>query len=350
MSTFQQSTQRTAPPMIDGQTTILEAAEGIVEIRSLASGGSAIRLEPYNANTFIPRPSCETLMPIDVIEAFLGMSYIWLCENLARYDDPEYIQRQLGTQIRSYVDPAELRGKRLLDFGCGTGASTFNMAAMFPDTEFVGVELSASRIELAQRVLAARKHDNIRFLVSPDPNSLPPGIGTFDYVMLSAVYEHLLPEERKKVMPLIWSGMKFGALFFINQTPYRYFPYEHHTTGLWFVNFLPDGVTHYLARNYSKLNPEVNKSPDWNVHLRGGIRGGTEGEVLSDLRRAADGSRPTVIQPRNGDRAAYWLSCTNPDRHGSLKKMVASTFRLTDRLFGTVPSINMDVVIRKDKA
>jgi len=132
--------------MIDGQTTILEAAEGIVEIRSLASGGSAIRLEPYNANTFIPRPSCETLMPIDVIEAFLGMSYIWLCENLARYDDPEYIQRQLGTQIRSYVDPAELRGKRLLDFGCGTGASTFNMAAMFPDTEFVGVELSASRI------------------------------------------------------------------------------------------------------------------------------------------------------------------------------------------------------------
>ena len=289
-------------------------------------------------------------MPLDVIQAFIGMSYIWLCENLARYDDPDYIQKQLGMQIKAYVDPAEFRGKRLLDFGCGTGASTFSMAAMFPETEFVGVELSSSRIELAQRVLESRKHDNIRFLVSPDPNSLPPGIGTFDYVMLSAVYEHLLPEERKKVMPLIWSVMKFGALIFINQTPYRYFPYEHHTTGLWFVNFLPDGVTHYLARKYSKLNPEVNKSPDWNVHLRGGIRGGTEGEVLSNLRLANDGSRPTVVQPRNGDRASYWLSCTNPERHGFLKKTVASAFRVTDKLFGTVPSINMDVVIRKDKA
>jgi hypothetical protein len=144
--------------------------------------------------------------------------------------------------------------------------------------------------------------------------------------------------------------MKFGSLLFINQTPYRFFPYEHHTTGLWFVNFLPDRVTHYLARNYSKLNPEVNKSPDWNVLLRGGIRGGTEGEVLSDLRRANDGSRPTAIQPRNGDRAAYWLSCTNQDRHRAIKKMIAGAFRLTDRLFGTIPSINMDVVIRKDKA
>ncbi len=332
------------------QTTVLKATEGIVEVRPLGDGRSEVRLKPYDANTFIPRPTCVTLMPLDVIQAFIGMSYIWLCENLARYDDPDYIQKQLGMQIKAYVDPAELRGKRLLDFGCGTGASTFSMAAMFPETEFVGVELSSSRIELAQRVLESRKHDNIRFLVSPDPNSLPPGIGTFDYVMLSAVYEHLLPEERKKVMPLIWSVMKFGALIFINQTPYRYFPYEHHTTGLWFVNFLPDGVTHYLARKYSKLNPEVNKSPDWNVHLRGGIRGGTEGEVLSNLRLANDGSRPTVVQPRDGDRAAYWLSCTNSERRGFLKKTVASVFRVTDKLFGTVPSINMDVVIRKDKA
>ena len=31
-------------------------------------------------------------------------------------------------------------------------------------------------------------------------------------------------------MPLIWSKLKPGRTLFINQTPYRYFPYEHHTT------------------------------------------------------------------------------------------------------------------------
>jgi hypothetical protein len=83
----------------------------------------------------------------------------------------------------------------------------------------------------------------VRFLVSPDANSLPPEIGTFDFVMLSAVYEHLLPEERRRVMPWIWSKLKPGGTLFINQTPYRYFPYEHHTTGLWFINYLPDKLS-----------------------------------------------------------------------------------------------------------
>ncbi len=150
-------------------------------------------------------------------------------------------------------------------------------------------------------------------------------------------------------MPLTWTSLKYGGLLFINQTPYRYFPYEHHTSGLWFVNFLPDGLTHKLARKYSKLNAEANQSPDWNVLLRAGIRGGTEASVLSNLRLAGDG-RPTVAQPRNQDRAAYWLSCTNPERHALLKKTVSQFFRITDKTLGTVPTMNLDVVIRKNRA
>ena len=346
-----QNSARPVAPVVDGHTKILKAPEGTVEIRTMTGGWSAIQMKPNDPRTFVSRASCETSLPLDVIEAFLStMGFVRLCDCLARYDDPEYVQKVLETQLKAYVDQAEFRGKRLLDFGCGTGASTLSMAAMWPDLEVVGVELSDSRIELANKVLAAKKYPNIRFLVSPDPNSLPSEIGKFDYVMLSAVYEHLLPEERKKVMPLIWSGLKFGGLLFINQTPYRYFPYEHHTTGLWFVNFLPDGLTHYFARNFSKVSPDVNKSPDWNVLLRAGVRGGTEAEVLGNLRLVDDGSRPTVIQPRNQDRAAYWLAGTNPQRHGTIKRILAGAFRVTDKLFGTVPSLNLDVVIRKDKA
>lgn len=334
---------------VDGQPTILTAAEGSVEVLRLPNGDRRVTLIPNDRNLFIPRASCETALPLDVIQAFLNKSFAWLCDSLARHDDPDYVEKVVGKQLLAYVDESEFRGKRLLDFGCGSGASTLCIAAMLPETEVVGVELNASNIELARRVLAARKLSNVDFLVSPDPNSLPPGIGTFDFVMLSAVYEHLLPEERHQLLPVIWSCMNDGGVLFINQTPYRYFPLEHHSTGLWFINYLPDKLCLFFARNFSRMNREANKSPDWNFHLRGGIRGGTEKEILGNLRRAGQG-RPTVAQPKGQDRAAYWLSYTSPERYRLLKKSIAALFRLTDKLWGTIPSVNLDVAIRKDPA
>ena len=181
----------------DGLPKTLIAAEGSVEVVPLAGGRFRVTLQPNDPATFIPRYSCETALPLDVIAAFLNRSFAWLCDSLARHDDPEYVEKVVGKQLLAYVGESALRGKRLLDFGCGAGASTLCIGAMFPDTEVVGVELDAGNIGLAQRVLAARRMKNVKFLVSPDPNSLPPGIGTFDFVMLSAVYEHLLPNERQ---------------------------------------------------------------------------------------------------------------------------------------------------------
>lgn len=325
--------------------TILRAPEGSVELLPFGSGHFTVTLKP-NAGVVVPRGTCHTSLPVEVISAFVRNSFVWACESLARHEDPEYLKKILQRHIHAYVDPSNLRGKRLLDFGCGSGASTIALAQMLPETEIVGVELNATNIDLARRVLAARRLPNVRFLVSPDPNRLPDGIGTFDFVMLSAVYEHLLPKERCKVMPLIWSCMNDGGLLFVNQTPYRYFPYEHHSTGLWFINYLPDSASLYLARNFSRIKAVGSNSPDWNVHLRGGIRGGTEAEILRNLRLSPVG-RPVVIKPRSMDRAQYWLSGTS-EKYRAVKRGVAALFRLTDQLLGTVPSLNLEVVIRKD--
>jgi SAM-dependent methyltransferase len=329
--------------------TVLTTAEGSVEVLLLPDGRHKVTLQPTSRDVPVSLTTCETSFPLDVISAFLDFSFPWLCDSLARYDDPDYVSKILRQQLFAYFDAAEFRGKRILDFGCGTGASTVLMGAMLPETEIVGVELDARRIELARRVLAVRKLSNVRFLTSPNPESLPPGIGSFDFVMLSAVYEHLLPEERRRVMPLIWSSLNDGGVLFINQTPHRYFPYEHHSTGLWMINYFPDRLSLFLARRFSRRNPAINKSRDWATHLRGGIRGGTEAEIIRNLRRAGVG-RPTIIQPKGQDRAAYWLSCLNPDRHRLFKQFLAGTFRVTDKLWRTVPSMNIDVVIRKNPA
>lgn len=326
---------------------ILASPEGTVRIEpASAQGLLRVSLHPNDPNLFVPLRECETSLPIDVVAEFLKISFPWLCESLARHDDPTYVAQTIERQILAYFDRDAFRGKRMLDFGCGSGASTFHMAALLPETEVVGVELTRSNVDMARKILAARRFNNAQFHLSPDPESLPRAIGTFDFVMLSAVYEHLLPRERERLMPLIWSHLKPGGVLFINQTPYRYFPFEHHTTGLWFVNYLPDKLTCWLARRYSRENVELNRARDWEGLLRGGIRGGTEPGILRNVRRANLGE-PVILQPKNQDRAAYWLSRTKPQSHRAIKRTAAALFRATDWLFGTVPSMNLDVVIRK---
>lgn len=327
--------------------TTVTCKEGSVKILPLSGRRLKVTLEPGDRNLFLPLDSCETSLPLEVILAFLERSFVWLCDSLARHDNPDYVIKVVRDQLMAYFDTAAFQGKRLLDFGCGTGASTLCMAAMFPQAEVMGVDLFPHNIEMARKILAVRGFSNVQFLISPDGNSLPAGIGSFDFVMLSAVYEHLLPDERGRVLPLIWRSMNPGAVLFINQTPYRYFPYEHHSTGLWFINYLPNWLTMLLARKFSRHNPEENKTLDWNGLLRGGIRGATEGEIVRNVRLAHCG-RPTILQPKDRDRAAYWLSRTDPNRHRTMKSIVAALFRLTDKTLGTVPSMNVDVAIRKD--
>ena len=156
---------------------VLTAAEGSVEVVPIPNGRFKVTLKPHDRNAFIPRRSCETSLPLDVISSFLDVSFNRLCDSLARLDDPEYVRKLLGTQLLAHFDEADFRGKRLLDFGCGQGASTLSMGAMFPETEIVGVELDPARIQLAQRVLAARSLPNVRFRWSPDTKSLPSEIG-----------------------------------------------------------------------------------------------------------------------------------------------------------------------------
>ena len=145
-------------------------------------------------------------------------------------------------------------------------------------------------------------------------------------------------------MPLLWSHMRPGAVMFVNQTPHRWHPYETSFNPSLGHQRLPDSLAERLATRYGARTRERK----WAAMLRGGIRGGTERSV----RMALMGGRlqaAEVIQPnQNGlrDRADYWLSCTSP-RQRRTKRLVASLFRLTDKLFGTMPTLNVSVAIRK---
>jgi 2-polyprenyl-3-methyl-5-hydroxy-6-metoxy-1,4-benzoquinol methylase len=265
-----------------------------------------------------------------------------LADLLSRLNPTGEVARIITAQISAYMDPQSLAGKRLLDFGCGVGASSLALARLLPHTEIVGVELNAEQVRLGTVLQSHHGFRNLRFLASPAGNQLPTNMGTFDVVMLSAVYEHLLPDERRVTLPLLWSILRDGGVVFINQTPHRWFPKEHHTTNLWGVNYLPDSLAHKIAR----VSTRDVRTDDWPTLLRKGIRGGTERSMIEEF-TSGTMTRARILQPiRFRDRAEYWFQHTSP-RYRRIKRILASMFRLSESLFGTILTTHVDVAIQK---
>ena len=76
-------------------------------------------------------------------------------------------------------------------------------------------------IKIANMRKAHYNLDNLHFKISPNENALPEDLPKVDFIVLSAVHEHLLPEERKSLMPMLWERLKPGGVIFLNQTPYN---------------------------------------------------------------------------------------------------------------------------------
>ena len=52
---------------------------------------------------------------------------------------------------------------------------------------------------------------------------------------------------------MIWAHLKSGGVLFLNQTPHRYFPVEHHTTNLPMINYFPDTDTLLVTFSSGKV-------------------------------------------------------------------------------------------------
>ncbi len=293
----------------------------------------------------MPHKTCETSYPVSLIDKILDLKGpAFLCDEILRDESPNYVEKCLKYDLLGYIEEEKFRNKRMLDFGCGSGASTMILARMFPHTEIVGIELEKKLLSIARLRAGHYGYNNIQLMVSPNPESLPSSIGYFDYVVLSAVYEHLLPNERTTILPQIWSILKSGGILFLNQTPYRYFPIEvHSTSGLPFINYLPDKLALYYAQHYSKRNL---KNQSWAELLRYGIRGGSTKEILSILSRTPE--IPVLLNPsRFGikDRIDLWYIQSNKVKYVTIKRLFLLSAKLLKRLIGVtmVPSLSLAI-------
>lgn len=309
------------------------------------NGKRAISVEPRDG-LFTPVRKWVTDYPLELIEHVLrvkGPAY--LCDEIMRDEDPRYVQHSFRWDILSYTEQADFAGRRMLDFGSGSGASSMVLARMFPEAKIVGAELVPEFVELARhRAGFYGLKGRVSFHLSSDSNRLPSDIGDFDYIIFSAVYEHLFPRERQAILPLVWSHLKRGGIMFLDQTPYRWFPIEMHTTGLPLINYLPDRLSLYCARRFSE---RVSPDASWPELLRKGIRGGTTREIITILDREG---RAELINPsRLGvkDHIDLWYQLSSTTRKPLTKRLMMYGFRAVKAVTGVVMIPTLSLAIRK---
>ena len=273
---------------------MLEHEAGRAIVDEHADGTRQVRVEMKEASAFVQSRQCRTSYDIPLIALILDVKGpAWLCDEIMRDEDPGYVQRSLEAGILGYVTRERFDQSRILDFGCGSGASTVALGRMVSAREIVGLDLGADNLRIAQARLDFHGMSHVRLLLSPSPRDLPPNIGRFDFVLLSAVLEHLLPTERRSLLPTLWRLLEPGGVLFISETPSRWLPIETHTTGLPLINYLPRRVALGYARRAAKC---IEPTASWEDLLRGGVRGSSLQEILGII-SAETGESPQVLPP-----------------------------------------------------
>jgi 2-polyprenyl-3-methyl-5-hydroxy-6-metoxy-1,4-benzoquinol methylase len=319
-----------------------QGPKGSMRIEPLADGRHKVSVVPAPGHAVSHR-SWVTSYPVPLIREIHSAKDLYVCDEIMREESPRYVENYLRKEVLSYLDPAAFAGKRILDFGCGSGASVMVLTRLLPPCEIVGIELEDRLLNIARLRAQHFGRTSLQLLRSPSGDSLPPQLGQFDFIMFNAVFEHLLPHERRLLLPKVWEHLRPGGVLFLNQTPYRYSLVEVHTTyGLPLINYLPDSLTLWAARKFSK---RVSPTDDWTTLLRRGIRGGTVPEILDILGGPAHAEllRPS---PEVGDRIDLWFSTLSP-RHAWLKRSIWGSLKVIKALTGKQITPTLSLAIRK---
>ena len=177
----------------------------------------------------------------------------WLATPEGQRDLDDHTRRRLHTfrtQVVPWLSSARpLDGARILEIGCGTGASTVALAEQGANVTALDIDeesLAVARDRCRLHGVAAE----IRRANGAAIDELP-AIGQFDFVIFFACLEHMTYEERLTAMRATWSGLKPGALWCSIETPNRLWFFDEHTSFLPFYNWLPDE----LAFDYSRYSP-----------------------------------------------------------------------------------------------
>jgi S-adenosylmethionine-dependent methyltransferase len=173
----------------------------------------------------------------------------------------EMLERDLTAHLHGRLDndrkrvvpwldsTGRLRGRRILEIGCGTGSSTVALAEQ--GAAVTGIDIDEGALAVARdRCAAYRVEADFRPLNAQALSGVFDA-GTFDFIIFFACLEHMTIAERLTSLRDAWGMLPAGGRLAIVETPNRLWYYDSHTAILPFFHWLPDE----LAFRYSAFSP-----------------------------------------------------------------------------------------------
>jgi SAM-dependent methyltransferase/methyltransferase-like protein len=115
---------------------------------------------------------------------------------------PQASPERLATLATLYgLLPAPVENCRVLEMGCGEGGNILPLAYVFPNSEFVGVDLSSTAIEYGNGLLQRLGLDNAR-LLAQDLMDFPSSAGEFDYIIAHGVLSWVPEAVRQQMLEI----------------------------------------------------------------------------------------------------------------------------------------------------
>ena len=264
----------------------------------------------------------------ELLEKLVQLKGGHLWDEVQRLENPDYIERPLSFMFEHFG--VTVAGQAVLDCGSGAGASSILLARRGA-AHVCGVDVVAECVQVAtQRAAEEGYAQRVTFLHLSDTPHVPRAAGSFDIVLANALLEHIPPAARAAHLREWWRLLRPGGYLFIRETPNRLWPKDGHTTGLWWVPYMPLP----LARRYAiRRSPRVGASDSIEDLLVAGMRGASYWEIVRPLRG------PELIEwnrRRGGDIEAYFrFSLAQPGEgqaKRAAKRLLRSSFETLERL------------------
>jgi glycosyltransferase involved in cell wall biosynthesis/GT2 family glycosyltransferase/2-polyprenyl-3-methyl-5-hydroxy-6-metoxy-1,4-benzoquinol methylase len=143
-----------------------------------------------------------------------------------------------------------LAGARVLEIGCGTGASTVALAEQ--GCKLTAIDIDAQSLAVADTRCRAMGLTGVDFrLVDAVDIGDRFSPASFDCVIFFASLEHMAMPDRRRALAAAWSLLPAGGHLVITDTPNRLWNLDEHTSFLPFFHWLPDDMAAEYMQKFS---------------------------------------------------------------------------------------------------
>lgn len=117
------------------------------------------------------------------------------------------------------LDPAPIDRCSVLELGCATGGNLLPIAAMYPGSRFVGIDLSPRQIEMGQLAVKQTGATNID-LRAMSITDITPEFGQFDYIICHGVYTWVPEAVAEKILEVCRENLTAHGIAYISYNTY----------------------------------------------------------------------------------------------------------------------------------